>query len=409
MVSPRPLTSPVSLPIEIDAVVMGAGVAGLWTLARLRAAGFSAVALEAAAMGATQSIGSQGIIHGGVKYALLGEAGAASRAIAAMPERWERALRGAGEVDLRSAPLLSEATFVWTTPGLLSRLAGLAASKVLRTPVAPLDRDTRPAVFAGAPRGVDVYRVGEPVLDSAGLLGALAEQAGGAVYRVNPESLTVSTGSGRVLVNAGGVTLAARHVLLLAGPGNERLAGLFSGAGAPPVKMQRRPLHMVMARGRLPDLFGHCVGTSSSPRLTVSTAPIGDAGERVWYVGGQIAEAGVERSPEAQIAAARDELRACLPWIDPAPLRFATVRWERAEGLTPAGTRPELPVFHAGERVSVGWPSKLALAPLLADQVLEHLAAVGVSPSGRAPNVPLEHAPVATRPWQAPAARWSTI
>ena len=55
---------------QLDALVIGGGVAGLWCLDALREAGFDAALLESGALGTGQSISAQGILHGGVKYSL---------------------------------------------------------------------------------------------------------------------------------------------------------------------------------------------------------------------------------------------------------------------------------------------------------------------------------------------------
>src|SRR5690606_19834973 len=57
----------------LDAVVIGGGIAGLWVLDRITAAGYSSLLLERAALGARQTIASQGIIHGGAKYEAEGK------------------------------------------------------------------------------------------------------------------------------------------------------------------------------------------------------------------------------------------------------------------------------------------------------------------------------------------------
>ena len=67
--------------LHIDILIFGGGIAGLWTLARLRKEGYSCLLLESNSLGAGQTIASQGIIHGGIKYALTGQASAASKAL----------------------------------------------------------------------------------------------------------------------------------------------------------------------------------------------------------------------------------------------------------------------------------------------------------------------------------------
>ena len=56
-----------------------------------------------ASLGGEQTIKSQGIIHGGAKYALHGALTGASEAIADMPRRWREALAGDGELAQRDA------------------------------------------------------------------------------------------------------------------------------------------------------------------------------------------------------------------------------------------------------------------------------------------------------------------
>lgn len=400
--------------VATDILIFGGGIAGLWTLHRLRRAGFAACLLESSSLGSTQSIGSQGIIHGGIKYALLGEVGSASQAIAAMPERWATAMQGQGEVDLREASILSPCTFIWTAAGLVSRLAGVAASKVLRTPVVSIDRDHWPAAFHGAPKGTTVYRVGEPVLDSSSVLRVLVEGSKGAVRRYDvSRPILAQPRDGRALVTVHGprgpVTISARHVLLTAGASNPAIAAALAPLSPPRVGMQIRPLHMVMARGPLPPLFGHALGMSSTPRLTITSARLHD--DWVWYIGGQIAEAGVDRAAPEQIAAARAELAACLPWIQQDRLRWACVKWERAEGLTESGARPDDSVLATSPLVSIGWPSKLALAPQLSDRVLAHVGRLGIGPRGSSGQgvqiADLPEAHVAPRPWQGDHVPWT--
>jgi len=78
-----------------DALILGGGVAGLWTLDRLHRAGHSVLLIEPNALGAGQTIWSQGILHSGLKYTLAGALNKAARAIQSMPERWMRWSRSA--------------------------------------------------------------------------------------------------------------------------------------------------------------------------------------------------------------------------------------------------------------------------------------------------------------------------
>ncbi|HNE27160.1 MAG TPA: FAD-dependent oxidoreductase, partial [Pseudomonadales bacterium] len=94
--------------LQVDIAIIGGGIAGLWLLACARRAGYNAVLFERAALGSGQTVASQGMIHGGVKYTLSGALSGASEAIADMPAHWRRCIKGEGDVDLRGTRILSE-------------------------------------------------------------------------------------------------------------------------------------------------------------------------------------------------------------------------------------------------------------------------------------------------------------
>ncbi len=407
--------------LSIDVLIFGGGIAGLWTLVRLRREGYSCVLVEREALGSGQTVASQGIIHGGVKYALTGQASRASAAIAGMPAIWDDCLHGRGEIDLRAARVLSERQYLWTSAGIGSRLVGVAASRAIRTEVRSLDAGERPACFAGAPRGVDVYTVEERVLEPRSVVHALAGHASDAMVRCERERVRIERGGptgARVTLDgrAGSVAMTPRWIVLAAGEGNAGLldaCGLSSTGEAPEeVGQQLRPLHMVMARGRLPALFGHCLGLSDKPRITVTTQA--DAtGESVWYIGGDIAETGTQRDGPAQIGAARAEVAACLPWIDLTGTRWAAFRVDRAEGVVgpKRNQRPDEPLVHAaGGRVLLTYPTKLAFAPLLAARVLEAVRGGGVGSGAQVPPGALDgfdRPEPAALPWERKGVAWS--
>lgn len=402
--------------VQVDVAILGGGVVGLWTLARLRSLGYSCVLLEAHALGAAQSLASQGIIHGGVKYALTGAASKASRAIAEMPAIWNACLRGEGVLDLSAATTLAEHQHLWTSGGFGARLVGLAASKVIRTGVEKIEREARPPAFAGAPRGVDVYAVDEPVLDVRTVLAALRDAAGGDEWTlkcgvegegVGPVARPRGIGIDRVSgffagedapAALGEIEVRAAKYVLTAGAGNDtilrRCGVAVDHANRWDARMQRRPLHMVLLREtqpnnsrELPELFAHCIGggLTDKPRITVTSARDAE-GRRVWYIGGQLAEEGVTRERQEQIAAAKRELAECLPWLPwgRGGLEWATLRIDRAEGLTEDGSRPDEPVVVKVENMIVAWPTKLAFAPAAAEWIKKLIQDDGITPGSTA-------------------------
>ncbi|MBL0922518.1 MAG: FAD-dependent oxidoreductase [Phycisphaerales bacterium] len=404
--------------IVADVLIFGGGIAGLWTLARLAQGGRTAILLESAALGAGQTIASQGIIHGGVKYALGGSVGDASRAIAAMPDLWRACLEGRGPIDLSRVRVLSESQFLWTGKGLGSRLMGLAASRTLRAGVTTLPPERRPDGFRAAPPSVAVYGVPEPVLEPRSLVEALAAPHERLCLRSEPGAVSFEASAGALRAAEVGVgaerwRIEAGLIAFCAGEGNEALleqaAAALGAPAPPPPPMQRRPLHMVLARERtegvLPPMYAHAVGMASGPLATV-TSQRDASGRRVWWIGGGLAESGVERGAVEQAKHALEQMASLAPWIDWSVVDWATVRINRAESRTDSGRRPDGPAIEDWAGSVVCWPSKLAFAPVVADAIAERAERV---PSAHIrPDIPADApiAPVARLPWEREDLQW---
>ena len=383
--------------LSTDILIVGGGIAGLWLNARLRRAGFSTVLVENTALGGVQSMRSQGIIHGGTKYALHGALTGASEAIADMPALWRDCLAGTGEVDLRGVRVLSDAHYLWSPGGLAGNLTSFFASKAVRSRVAQVKgADLPPALQDKAFKG-KAYRLTELVLDVPSLIARLAELAGdGLLAGERLEALR--DGDKLVGLRVDGREIRAQRVVLSAGAGNE---ALLRELGLERPEMQRRPLHMVLVTApTLKPLYAHCLGGGPKPRVTVTTHPLSN-GDWVWYLGGDIAEAsGVARNEAEQIAEAQRELHKLVPWIDLSAARWATLRVDRAEPSQNNLLRPDSAFLAEDGALLVGWPTKLALAPNFADRVLESLEKGGIRPQASA-ALPALPRPAMARPvWE---------
>jgi len=373
--------------ISTDVLIVGAGVAGLWLNARLRRLGYSTVVVERASLGGEQTLKSQGIIHGGAKYALHGALTGASEAIADMPRRWSEALAGNGELDLSGVRLLSDAHYLWSPGTIAGNLTSFFASKAVRGRVDQVKGDQLPLALQDRAFKGKVYRLAELVVDVPSLLARLADLAGDSLLA--GEQIEPLQDAGELLgLRVDGREIRAQRIVLSAGAGN---AALLEMIGLSQPAMQRRPLHMVIAKGAsLKPLYAHCLGGGPKPRITVTSHPAAD-GQWVWYMGGDLAEAdGVAREPEAQIAAAKKEVASLLPWIDLSQVRWATVRIDRAEPAQSGLVRPDNAFLAEQNRLLVGWPTKLALAPDFADRVLANLERDGIKPSAHTalPDLP---------------------
>ncbi|MCF6281754.1 MAG: FAD-binding oxidoreductase [Candidatus Polarisedimenticolaceae bacterium] len=385
--------------LKADIAIFGAGIAGLWTLARLLQAGYSAVLFEKEAIGGIQTIASQGIIHGGTKYALTGSINKSAQSIADMPEIWRNALAGRGELDLRGTRLLAEHQHLWSSQSMLSRMTGFFASKAMRSKMQQLNGSERPLLFQNPAFKGALYQLNEPVLDVASLVQRLTELCGDHIFKLGEEAEITADGC-----HFGDITLNTKQLIFAAGKAN---ATLLQQVGQQRPEMQLRPLHMVMLRGKLPALHAHALGTSANPRLTITSYPLAD-GQQVWNLGGEIAELGNGRSQEEQIEAGKEILAELLPWLDQQQLQWATYRVDRAEIKTTAGRRPDDCFVEQNESVITIWPTKLAFAPRVAQEVLTLLDQSNIQPEMQdlSPLQALGRPPQAKLPWQR-AESWS--
>ena len=338
--------------------------------------------LESGTLGGQQSLLSQGIIHGGLKYALGGTLSSESEAIAGMPDRWRQCLRGEGDVDLSGVRVLSDTQHLWSAGSMASRVTTFFASRMLRGRIQKLKRDQFPSALSDRAFRGQVYQLDDLVIDTESLIRQLSHNLSGQLLAFDPERDSIQwNDQGVEKIAVGNLQISPGITVLAAGLGN---AALLSQAHqhdlALDIHDQARPLHMVMVRHRLGHrLYAHCVGTSNKPRLTVTThARRGP--EAVWYLGGELAEEGVDRSPAAQIEAARLELGSLLPWVELGDVRWATLRIDRAEPRQADGSRPAEGFADWDRRVITVWPTKLALVPLTADRVLALLEARDIRP-----------------------------
>ncbi|AGA85080.1 NAD(P)/FAD-dependent oxidoreductase [Stutzerimonas stutzeri] len=382
-------------PLSTDVLIVGGGVAGLWLNARLRRQGFATLLVDKGTLGGGQSVKSQGIIHGGTKYALSGALTGASEAIADMPRRWREALEGTGELDLSGVRLLSDAHYLWSPGTLAGNLTSFFASKAVRSRVGQVKGEELPPALQHPEFKGKVYRLSELVLDVPSLIARLAELAGDSLL-AGQQIEPLHDGGELVGLRVDGREIRAQRIVFSAGGG---IAELLASLGLQQPAMQRRPLHMVIVKApTLKPLYAHCLGGGTKPRITVTSHPAAD-GEWVWYLGGDLAEAdGVARDEASQIAAAKKELAELVPWIDLSAAHWATLRIDRAEPAQSALARPDNAFLAEQGRLLVGWPTKLALSPDFSDRVEAALARDGIRP-GQHPTLPELPRPPLTGPF----------
>ncbi|WP_049722695.1 FAD-dependent oxidoreductase [Gilvimarinus polysaccharolyticus] len=363
--------------LTFDAIIVGGGIAGLWTLDRLRTAGYKVVLLTDRALGEGQTLASQGMIHGGIKYTLSGALNQASETIADMPDYWQRCLNGTGDVDLSQTHCLSDHFYMWSN-STLGKLTSFFASRAVRGRVDKVPASERPALLQNRQFKGSLYRLVDRVLDVPSLLANLAANNQGHIYQLDQIAQRLhkdATNNAYLKLNNTGepITLKAKRWIFTAGKGN---ADLLAALGCQQPAMQLRPLQQLVVRHRYPyPFYGHCLGADKTPRLTISSHPSNN-GDTVWYLGGSLAEKGASMSAAELIAAGRLELTELFPWLDFSDADFSTLPIERAEPLQQNFARPDNAFAKPASDVAnvlVGWPTKLTLAPNLANQILAQL------------------------------------
>ena len=372
--------------IDVDVAIVGAGIAGLWVGNLLAQRGLSLAICESGAIGGTQTAASQGIVHGGLKYALGGKATRAAKALAAMPARWRACLAGEGEVDLRGVPISAE-HMVLFAPDATAKVRALFAGRLFRQ-CRRLDAKAKSPYLRGFLAELDDF-----VLDVPALIRCLAEPLLPRLIPapVLPEGL-VAGPQGIAAIRTPEVHIEARAFVFAAGSGNEALTKQAGFAG---VEMAHRPLRQTSVHLRArPRVFAHCLQGSfgASPDMTITSHG------QTLYIGGQVAEDGAERGDTEQAAVVAQLLRRMFLALDLDGARFQTHRLVRAE---PAQRSSEPLATRHGNCI-LCWPLKLAFAPRLGEAVSALLDDVQPGPNAwpgtrTPPNLPWAQPPYTER------------
>ncbi|EGG94333.1 FAD dependent oxidoreductase [gamma proteobacterium IMCC1989] len=365
--------------LSTDIIIIGGGVAGLWIHHRLNDLGYHAVLIEKHSIGNGQTLSSQGIIHGGTKYTLNGILTGAASAIADMPQRWLDCLAGSGEIDLSQTKLLTQHQLMWSTQSVSSKLTSFLSSKALNGKMQSLSKKSYPDIFNTAAFKGNLYQLNEPVLDIPSLLKNLTEKWQHRIICTNEDYQFIETTN--CLINgviSDTFEIQAKKVILSSGEGNEESLQKLN-IDSP--KMQRRPLQMVLMKSiKLPRLYAHCIGASTKPIATITSHTHSD-GDNVWYIGGNIAEEGIDQTSESLIKHTRFTLQKILPWLDTSDAEWTTHCVNRAEPAQKNLLRPDTAFLADAKNIAIAWPTKLALTPNLADQLIHTLKEQSIMPS----------------------------
>jgi len=344
--------------IQCDVIIIGGGVAGLLILNQLRLSGYSVLLLEKNALAQGQTIASQGIIHGGAKYALKGKLSEAAKTVSKMTQTWANYFSGQGSINLSEVKHLSEHHYLWSS-GWGASFKNLLTSQVLSSENRVLHKKDLPEIFQHSEFRGSLCELDECVLDVPSLVSELARPHRDYCLKIDESWIFDFQGEKLLGIRAGEREFQAKKYVFTAGEGNEEFAARVG------IGMQRRPLKMTWLKwDRSLPVFVHYVGGGIVPQFTITTHPH-PAGS-VWVVGGGLAETGVQRSDQAQIQHVRQELMSKFSWIDFSKAEFGVFSINRAEQEN-GGKRPDTFFLQERGNCFYAWPTKLTLAPALAE------------------------------------------
>lgn len=382
--------------IKADIVIIGGGIAGLWTLNHLQKLGFkNTILLEKNALGSGQTLKSQGVIHGGLKYSLNGILSNDTQAIEDMPNIWQQSLNGTLNnksnikyVNLQDAKILATSQYLFSTNTLAAKISNFFTSHLLQSKTDKANTDELPQILKHKDFTGNIYKLNEMILDIKSVLLALANNYYNNLIKIDntqteiiitpdiaenhqnnngyAESITVG-------INNEPHKIYAKCFVFTSGEHNNNLVKPYID-----VPMQLRPLQMVfVSHNNLTKLYGHNIDGSMLPNMTISTH-YNKNNDVVWYLGGKIAETGIDRTSAEQIKCAKNELATIFPYLDLTNATWGSFFINRAEAQTANNKKPESATSFIHNNVITAWPTKLALTPLLAKQIEEYVNKLGL-------------------------------
>ena len=349
-------------------IIVGSGISALWTADLLDKSGYEVAVLEKDTVANSQTIASQGMIHGGTKYSLDGALTKATISISDMPNIWKEALRGNGKVNLSKSVIHSNYQLLWSADTVQSKLLSFFGSKAMSSKMRPINKKEHP-LFNNKDFHGSLFKLNEIVVDVHSVASNFSNNLEGKIFKAKAKKILFSDND-IVGIDTSKGKLECDELILAAGEGNEEILEESNINSFP---MQRRPLAMgmVFMKEKIPDIYGHFLGTSSRPRITISTHYLNE--KQILYIGGEVSESGVSLSDEDQKIQIDKFLREALSWIDLDIERIDVLRINRAETKNNKVLKPDSFFIGRKKGLMVCWPTKLAFAPLIAESILNQM------------------------------------
>jgi glycerol-3-phosphate dehydrogenase len=399
--------------IKTDIAIIGGGIAGLWTLNRLSQEGFNCILIEKDKLGGIQTLASQGMIHGGQKYAIFkAKKNKVAESISSMPEIWHNSIYGSdcrsgyrtdygsGEIDLTSAKVLSKNQYMWSV-GKAGQAAAFIASKSLNAKVEIIKNiDNLPEILKKEKSIKKIYKMNEAVFDVKSVISALKEKVSDAIYKADLKNVSIEKDRLDFIElkdSKNKALLKASCFIFTAGIGNEEAVKFLKLDGK---ITQKRPLKQIMVKKMPFSLYGHCITVKPKPRITITAHPLKEGGY-VWYLGGLVAEYGVDKTDDEAISFAYNEMSDVFPSIDWSKRYWAVKDIDRAEPYNDKNFLPDNPVIKTPlNNVCIAWPTKMTFAPALASNILKWIKTLNISKISKKDNLPFLEPKIENYPWE---------
>ena len=250
-----------------------------------------------------QTLASQGMIHGGLKYALTGLLSNESEAIAEMPFRWRNCLHSKRQRLICVAlKILSNNYYMYSSK--IGKLASFFASKALRGRIEKVAHDDKPEVFNQF-KGL-LYKLNDLVLNTESLLRELLSGLEDRVFKLECSDKTVKKIDRGYQLNLSDTKIETDTLINCSGNGTQ---SLLETLNISEFNIQNRPLKQIIVDAPQDlNMFAHCLTNLSStePQNDHHNPP---EKEKIWYIGGRLATEGAHLSDDVLIQKAKAELK----------------------------------------------------------------------------------------------------
>jgi len=122
----------------------------------------------------------------------------------------------------------------------------------MRSRVQPVAANQLSSPFGHAEFAGSLYQLQEPVLDTASLVEILYSQLADYCWELPADQLRVDMRQPNIFSVNDRLRVSSQAILFAAGAGNQQLLNTW---GRQQPTMQQRPLHMLMLKGNLPQVY----------------------------------------------------------------------------------------------------------------------------------------------------------